>query len=205
MTPFLSQLYPYTSSMNMNFIIYIFLFLDARCPTLDPNTMHPKLRLSEDLLTVYCTWFGKFNSSHPPRFDKLMQIISRDSYSSGTHYWEVDVLQAGQGWWIGVTYPSIQRKGDVEFSRLGWTSGSWCIKKFDHEFWAFHKAERKAIRLDNTPEKVGVFLDYESGVLSFFDVMAGMRHLHTFRCRFTEPLYPALRLWDGPITICRLT
>ncbi|XP_072260647.1 tripartite motif-containing protein 14 isoform X2 [Pyxicephalus adspersus] len=178
---------------------------DARCPTLDPDTMHPKLRLSEDLLTVSCAWLGKFNSSHPPRFDKLMQILSRDSYFSGTHYWEVDVLRAGQGWWIGITYPSIQRKGDSELSRLGWTSGSWCIKRYDYEYWAFHKGERKPIYLNNPPEKVGVFLDYESGVLSFFDVTAGMRQLHTFRCRFTEPLYPALRLWDGSVTICRMT
>ncbi|XP_018407922.1 PREDICTED: tripartite motif-containing protein 14 [Nanorana parkeri] len=188
-----------------SFVHRSLLLKHARCPTLDPNTMHPKLRLSEDLLTVNGAWFGKFNSSHPPRFDKLMQILSRDSYFSGTHYWEVDVLQAVQGWWIGITYPSIQRKGDSELSRLGWTSGSWCIKRFDCEYWAFHKGERKAIHLNTPPEKIGVFLDYESGVLSFFDVRAGMRHLHTFRCRFTEPLYPALRLWDGSITICRLT
>ncbi|XP_069818301.1 tripartite motif-containing protein 14-like [Dendropsophus ebraccatus] len=177
----------------------------ARTPTLDADTMHPKLRLSEDLLTVYCAWLGKFNSSHPPRFDKLTQILSRDSYCSGSHYWEVDVLQAGQGWWIGITYSSIQRKGDTELSRLGWTSGSWCLKRYDYEFWAFHKGERKAIHLTNPPEKVGVFLNYESGVLSFFDVSSGMKHLHTFRCRFTEPLHPALRLWDGSVTMCRLT
>lgn len=177
----------------------------ARTPTLDPETMHPKLRLSEDLQTVQCAWLGKFNSSHPPRFDKLLQILSRDSYFSGSHYWEVDVLQAGQGWWIGITYPSIQRKGDTNSSRLGWTSGSWCIKRYDYEYWAFHKGERKAIHLTNPPEKVGVFLDYEAGVLSFFDVTSGMKHLHTFRCRFTEPLHPALRLWDGSITMCRLT
>ncbi|XP_072011277.1 tripartite motif-containing protein 14 [Engystomops pustulosus] len=177
----------------------------GRTPTLDPYTMHPKLRLSEDLLTVQCAWLGKLNSSHPPRFDKLLQILSRDSYYSGSHYWEVDVLQAGLGWWIGITYPSIQRKGDTELSRLGWNSGSWCIKRYDYEYWAFHKGERKAIHVANPPEKVGVFLDYESGVLSFFDVTNGMKHLHTFRCRFTEPLYPALRLWDGSVTLCRLT
>ncbi|XP_068090346.1 tripartite motif-containing protein 14 isoform X2 [Hyperolius riggenbachi] len=177
----------------------------ARSPTLDPDTMHPKLRLSEDHLTVHCAWLGKFNSSQPQRFDKLLQVLSRDSYFSGTHYWEVDVHQAGQGWWIGMTYPSIKRKGDSEFSRIGWNSGSWCIKRYDYEYWAFHKGERKAIRHDNAPEKIGVFLDYESGVLSFFDVTGGMRNLHTFRCRFTEPLYPALRLWDGSVTIYRLT
>ncbi|XP_063770703.1 tripartite motif-containing protein 14 [Pseudophryne corroboree] len=177
----------------------------TRSPTLDPDTMHPKLRLSEDRLTVHCAWLGKFNSSHPQRFDKLMQILSRDSYYSGSHYWEVDVLQAGNGWWIGATYPTIQRKGDSELSRLGWTNGSWCIKRYDCEYWAFHRAERKSIQLNKPPEKVGVFLDYESGVLSFFDVTSGMKHLHTFRCKFIEPLYPALRLWDGSITISRLT
>ncbi|KAM4807938.1 tripartite motif-containing protein 14-like [Rhinophrynus dorsalis] len=176
----------------------------ARCPTLDPDTMHSKLRLSEDRLTVHCAWIGKFNSNHPQRFDKLLQVMSRDSFYSGRHYWEVDLLQAGQGWWIGVTYPSIQRKGDSEFSRLGWNSGSWCIKRYDHEHWAFHKGERTPLLLDVPPERVGVFLDYESGVLSFFDVSSGMKLLHTFRCRFTEPLHPALRLWDGAITMCRL-
>ncbi|KAM4709660.1 tripartite motif-containing protein 14 [Discoglossus pictus] len=176
----------------------------ARCPALDPDTMHPRLRLSEDRLAVHCAWFSKFNSSDPQRFDKLLQVMSRDSYFSGSHYWEVDLLQAGQGWWIGITYPSIQRKGDSEFSRLGWNSASWCIKRYDAEYWAFHKAERIPLHLDNTPERIGLFLDYESGILSFFDVTGGMKHLHTFRCRFTEPLYPALRLWDGTVTMCRL-
>uniref|UniRef100_A0A803JMJ2 Tripartite motif-containing 14 n=1 Tax=Xenopus tropicalis TaxID=8364 RepID=A0A803JMJ2_XENTR len=176
----------------------------ARCPTLDPDTMHPRLRLLEDRLTVYCAWIGRFNSGHPQRFDKLLQVMSRDCFRSGSHYWEIDLLQAGQGWWIGVTYPSIQRKGDTEFSRLGWNSGSWCIKRYAHEYWAFHKGERTPILLQFPPERVGVFLDYEAGVLSFFDVTSGMRLLHTFRCRFTEPVYPALRLWDGTITMSRL-
>ncbi|XP_053555993.1 tripartite motif-containing protein 14 [Bombina bombina] len=177
----------------------------ARCPTLDPDTMHSKLRLSEDRLTVHCSWIGRFNSYNPQRFDKLLQVMSRDSYFSGSHYWEVDVLQAGEGWWIGISYPSIQRKGDSEFSRLGWNSASWCIKRYDCEYWAFHKGERTPLHLEKTPERIGIFLDYESGVLSFFDVSHGMKHLHTFCCKFTEPLYPALRLWDGSITMCKLT
>ncbi|MEE6459907.1 hypothetical protein FKM82_000767 [Ascaphus truei] len=176
----------------------------ARCPTLDPDTMHSRLRLSEDRLTVNCGWMGTFNYYNPQRFDKLLQVMSRDSYFSGSHYWEVDLLKAGQGWWIGVTYPSIQRKGDSEFSRLGWNSASWCIKRYDHEYWAFHKGERTLLLLNNALEKVGVFLDYESGVLSFYNVMCGMKQLHTFRCKFTEPLYPALRLWDGSVTMCKL-
>ncbi|XP_053312380.1 tripartite motif-containing protein 14 [Spea bombifrons] len=199
------------SSQKPGSLIKTKLFVDrslflkhGRCPTLDPDTMHSKLRLSEDHLTVYCAWFGRFNSHHPYRFDKLLQVMSRDCYLSGSHYWEVGLLQAGLGWWIGITYPSIQRKGDSEFSRLGWNSGSWCIKRYAHEYWAFHKGERTALKLKDPPERVGIFLDYESGVLSFFDVTSGMKCIHTFRCRFTEPIYPALRLWDGMITMCRL-
>ncbi|XP_078532666.1 tripartite motif-containing protein 14 [Lissotriton helveticus] len=177
----------------------------ARSPCLDPDTMHPRLRLSEDRLTVFSAWMSKLFANSPQRFDKLWQVISRDAYFSGSHYWEVDLLSSGQGWWIGATYPSIQRKGDSETSRLGWNRGSWCIKRFDYEYWAFHKGDRTPIPTVNDPEKIGVFLDYEAGILSFYDVTCGMTHLHTFRCKFTEPLYPALRVWEGSITICRIT
>ncbi|XP_069486562.1 tripartite motif-containing protein 14 [Ambystoma mexicanum] len=177
----------------------------ARSPSLDPVTVHPRLRLSEDRFTVFNAWMSTLFSSHPLRFDKLWQVMSRDAYFSGSHYWEVDLVNAGQGWWIGATYPSIQRKGDSEASRLGWNRASWCIKRFDYEYWAFHKGDRTPIQTEEDPEKIGVFLDYEAGILSFYNATCGMTHLHTFHSRFTEPLYPALRVWEGSITICKLT
>ncbi|XP_074850638.1 tripartite motif-containing protein 14 isoform X2 [Carettochelys insculpta] len=177
----------------------------ARSPTLDYDSLHPRLILSEDRLTVSCSWRRRFYSYRPQRFDKLWQVLSRDAFFSGSHYWEVDVLQAGQGWWIGAAYPSIKRQGDSETCRLGWNRASWCIKRFDLEYWAFHKGERTLILTDDDPEQIGVFLDYEAGILSFYNVTNGMAHLHTFRCKFTEPLYPALRLWEGAITIRQLT
>ncbi|XP_039398751.1 tripartite motif-containing protein 14 [Mauremys reevesii] len=177
----------------------------ARSPTLEYDSVHPRLSLSEDRLTVSCSWRRKFYPSSPQRFDKLWQVLSKDAFFSGSHYWEVDVLHAGQGWWIGAAYPSIKRHGDSETCRLGWNRASWCIKRFDLEYWAFHKGERTLILIDDDPERIGVFLDYEAGILSFYNVTDGMVHLHTFRCKFTEPLYPALRLWEGAITICKLT
>nr|XP_032649147.1 tripartite motif-containing protein 14 [Chelonoidis abingdonii] len=181
------------------------LVLDARSPTLEYDSLHPRLSLSEDRLTVSCSWRRKFYPSSPQRFDKLWQVLSKDAFFSGSHYWEVDVLHAGQGWWIGAAYPSIKRHGDSETCRLGWNRASWCIKRFDLEYWAFHKGERTLILIDDDPERIGVFLDYEAGILSFYNVTDGMVHLHTFCCKFTEPLYPALRLWEGAITICKLT
>ncbi|XP_036595377.1 tripartite motif-containing protein 14 isoform X2 [Trichosurus vulpecula] len=176
----------------------------ARIPTLEPDTMHPRLRLSEDRLTVTCVLIGKIQLCNPQRFDKLWQVLSRDSFFSGSHYWEVDLLKSGIGWWIGVAYSSIERKGDSEASRLGFNRESWCLKRFDLEYWAFHNGERTRIAIDHDPERIGIFLDYEAGILSFYDITCGMTHLHTFYSRFQEPLYPALRLWEGSMTIRKL-
>uniref|UniRef100_H3ALY7 Tripartite motif containing 14 n=1 Tax=Latimeria chalumnae TaxID=7897 RepID=H3ALY7_LATCH len=177
---------------------------DARSPTFEPETHHSRLRLSEDRHTVSCAWVRTFFNNHPQRFDKLWQVLSKDSFFSGCHYWEVDLLNASQGWWIGVAYPSIKRKGDTEHSRLGWNRRSWCIKRFDMEYWAFHNGLRIPLLVEEDPEIIGVFLDYEAGTLSFYDVVCKRRHLYTFHAKFTEPLYPAFRLWEGSITLCKL-
>ncbi|NWV51215.1 TRI14 protein, partial [Daphoenositta chrysoptera] len=177
----------------------------ARLPTWEYDSIHPRLKLSDDRLEVSCSWRRIFYPCGPQRFDKLWQVLSRDAFLSGSHYWEVDVLHAGTGWWIGAAYPTIGRKGDSEATRLGWNRASWCLKKFGFEYWAFHKGERIPIRIEDDPDCIGVFLDYEAGILSFYNVSDGMAHLHTFCCKFTEPVYPALRLWEGSIRTCKLT
>ncbi|XP_074993964.1 tripartite motif-containing protein 14 [Calonectris borealis] len=183
-----------------------FLFLKhARSPTWEYDSLHPRLKLSDDRLVVSYNWRRIFYPCGPQRFDKLWQVLSRDAFLSGSHYWEVDLLHAGAGWWIGAAYPSIGRKGDSETCRLGWNRASWCLKKFDFEYWAFHNGERIPILIEDDPDRIGIFLDYEAGILSFYNVTYGMTHLHTFRCKFTEPVYPALRLWEGSIGICKLT
>ncbi|XP_065513223.1 tripartite motif-containing protein 14 [Caloenas nicobarica] len=183
-----------------------FLFLKhARSPTWEYDSLHPRLKLSDDRLVVSCNWRRIFYPCGPQRFDKLWQVLSRDAFLSGSHYWEVDLLRAGAGWWIGAAYPSIGRKGDSEACRLGWNTASWCLKKFDLEYWAFHKGERIPILIEDDPDRIGIFLDYEAGILSFYSVTDGMAHLHTFHCKFTEPVYPAVRLWEGSIGVCKLT
>ncbi|NXM59443.1 TRI14 protein, partial [Illadopsis cleaveri] len=177
----------------------------ARSPTWEYDSIHPRLKLSDDLLEVSCSWRRIFYPCSPQRFDKLWQVLSREAFLSGSHYWEVDVLRAGVGWWIGAAYPTIGRKGDSEACRLGWNRASWCLKKFDVEYWAFHMGERIPILIEDDPDCIGILLDYEAGILSFYNVSDGMAHLHTFRCKFTEPVYPALRLWEGSIRIRKLT
>ncbi|XP_035169242.1 tripartite motif-containing protein 14 isoform X3 [Oxyura jamaicensis] len=196
---------PGTMLKTMSPVDRLLFLKHARSPTWEYNSLHPRLKLSDDLLVVSCNWRRMFYPCVPQRFDKLWQVLSRDAFLSGSHYWEVDLLQAGTGWWIGAAYPSIGRKGDSETCRLGWNRASWCIKRFDFEYWAFHKGERIPLTVEDDPDRIGVFLDYEAGILSFYNVTDGMAHLHTFRCKFTEPVYPALRLWEGSIGICKLT
>ncbi|XP_015200544.2 tripartite motif-containing protein 14 [Lepisosteus oculatus] len=177
----------------------------ARSPILDPDTLHPRLRLSESRETVSCGWLKKSYPNGPLRFDRLWQVLGRESFFAGRHYWEVDVQRAGKGWWVGAVYRTMSRKGDTEASRLGWNQASWCLKRYDLEYWAFHNGTRTPVFLEEDPERLGIFLDYEAGVLSFFDALLGMRHLYTFQARFTEPVYPAFRLWEGAISFCKLT
>ncbi|XP_029775510.1 tripartite motif-containing protein 14, partial [Suricata suricatta] len=181
------------------------LFLKYACtPTLEPDTMHARLRLSADRLTVRCGLLGRLGPTPALRFDKLWQVLSRDCFAAGRHYWEVDLQEAGIGWWVGVAYPSLRRSGASAAARLGCNRQSWCLKRYDLEYWAFHNGQRSRLRPRDDPDRLGVFLDYEAGVLAFYDVSGGMSHLHTFRTAFQEPLYPALRLWEGAISISRL-
>ncbi|KAG7458938.1 hypothetical protein MATL_G00225920 [Megalops atlanticus] len=177
----------------------------ACSPILDPDTLHPRLRLSESRETVSKGWLKRSYPDGPQRFDRLLQVLGRESYFAGRRYWEVDVQWAGKGWWVGAAYRSMGRKGDSETSRLGCNKASWCLKRYDLEYWAFHNGTRVPVLLEDDPERLGVYLDYEAGTLSFFDALCGMRHLYTFQAKFTEPLYPAFRLWEGPISLCKLT
>ncbi|XP_017383326.1 tripartite motif-containing protein 14 isoform X2 [Cebus imitator] len=176
----------------------------ARTPTLDLDTMHARLRMSADRLTVRCGLLGSLGPVPALRFDALWQVLARDGFAAGRHYWEVDVQEAGVGWWVGAAYASLRRSGASAAARLGCNRQSWCLKRYDLEYWAFHDGQRSRLRPREDLDRLGVFLDYEAGVLAFYDVTGGMSHLHTFRATFQEPLYPALRLWEGAISIPRL-
>ncbi|XP_045418441.1 tripartite motif-containing protein 14 isoform X1 [Lemur catta] len=176
----------------------------ARTPTLEPDTMHARLRLSADRLTVRCGLLGRLGPAPALQFDALWQVLGRDCFAAGRHYWEVDVQEAGAGWWVGAAYASLRRHGSSAAARLGCNRQSWCLKRYDLEYWAFHDGQRSRLHPRDDPDRLGIFLDYEAGVLAFYDVTGGMSHLHTFRATFQEPLYPALRLWEGAISIPRL-
>lgn len=76
--------------------------------TLDTNTAHPLLSISDDLRSVARVKQRLPYAAHPERFDHWPQVLTGQTFSSGTHYWE---LEAEGFWDIGVCYRSIGRKG----------------------------------------------------------------------------------------------
>ncbi|XP_073328651.1 E3 ubiquitin-protein ligase TRIM21-like [Pagrus major] len=153
--------------------------------TLDPDTAHPYLILSDDGKQVKCGDVKKNLPDNPERFDKCPCVLAKQSFSSGRFYYEVQV-KGKTGWDLGVARESINRKGQINPTPQ---DGYWTI-------WLRNKNEYIAcagpsvrLSLKCQPEKVGVFVDYEEGLVSFYDDAAALIYSFT-GCCFTQKLYP---------------
>ncbi|XP_059905155.1 NLR family CARD domain-containing protein 3-like isoform X2 [Gadus macrocephalus] len=177
--------------------------------TLDPNTAHRRLSLSEDNRKV--TWVGEDQSypDHPDRFDCWPQVLGREALT-GRCYWEVE--WKGQVW-IGVTYRGITRRGGGGDSRLGGNNKSWVLYCYDDGYSAQYNGTKTDPPLRPAGStRVGVYLDRPAGSLSFYRVSPGgggssdtLTHLHTYWSSFTqEDLLPGVGVWrGGSASLCR--
>ncbi|CAN0381005.1 unnamed protein product [Lampetra fluviatilis] len=166
---------------------------DARSLTLDTNSAHDLLQVSLDLRMVTRTGVSQHRPHHPHRFDLYPQSLCRESFSSGRHYWEVDV-EGAESCRVGVVYGMIPRKGRDAACRLGGGDASWSLVKDRDCFSVRHAGEATPLLVAALPQRVGVHLDWEGGVLQFYredtgDILCTLHH------RFTQPLFPALGVW----------
>ncbi|CAL8234454.1 unnamed protein product, partial [Boreogadus saida] len=169
--------------------------------TLDPDTAHPQLILSEDGKQVHDGDVWKELPDNPKRFTEDTCVLTRQSFSSGRFYFEVHVKDKTT-WLLGVAKESINRKNKIE-----WTpeTGYWTLY-YDEDGLVFNdnpevrlplRAEllgpvSAAFSLIENKLRVGVFVDYDEGLLSFYDVEARVHIYSATGCTFTEPLYPLL-------------
>ncbi|KAM4614976.1 stonustoxin subunit beta-like [Polymixia lowei] len=164
--------------------------------TLDPNTANRKLSLSEGNRKVTVTmlremWLllsSSLHPDHPERFD-YHQVLCREGLTRRC-YWEVE--RRGKVF-IGVTYRGIRRRGRGYDCCLGGNDTSWSLYCSDDSYSACHnKIETDISLLPSGCNRVGVYLDWSAGTLSFYRVSSDtLTHIHTFHSTFTEPLYPA--------------
>ncbi|XP_070834036.1 E3 ubiquitin-protein ligase TRIM39-like isoform X3 [Chaetodon trifascialis] len=154
--------------------------------SLDPDTAHPKLILSDDGKEVNHSDVRKTLPDNPERFSSCVSVLGKQSFSSGRFYFEVQVKGKTE-WDFGVARESISRKGKIA---LGPKNGYWTI-------WLRNGNEYRALNdlvvglfLKSQPQKVGVFVDYEEGLVSFYDVEAAALIYSFTGCSFTEKLFP---------------
>ncbi|XP_051800119.1 E3 ubiquitin-protein ligase TRIM39-like [Acanthochromis polyacanthus] len=175
--------------------------------TLDPETASGWLVLSPDGKKVNVSTQKKRarQPDDPQRFDSCVCVLGKQSFTSGRRYW---VVQVGDktDWDLGVARESINRKGAITVRP---DSGYWAVCRRKGGPLSACTSPSITLHLQETPQKVGVFLDYEEGSVSFYDAEA-KTHIYTYSgCSFTEPMYPYFNpcVPDGqknvaPLVIC---
>ncbi|XP_026208586.1 E3 ubiquitin-protein ligase TRIM39-like [Anabas testudineus] len=154
--------------------------------TLDPATASNWLALSTDGKKVSCQMKKTPRPDNPQRFDSCVCVLGKQSFTSGRSYW---VVQVGNktDWDLGVVRHSVNRKGSIIVRP---DSGYWAICRRKGGSLSACAGPSTTIHLQETPQKVGIFLDYEKGSVSFYDAQA-KTHIYTYSgCNFTEPLHP---------------
>ncbi|XP_049430814.1 probable E3 ubiquitin-protein ligase TRIML1 [Epinephelus fuscoguttatus] len=154
--------------------------------TLNPDTAHPNLILSDDKKQVNCGDVVKNLPNNPERFDICVDVLAKQSFSSGRFYYEVQV-KGKTDWDLGVARESINRKGQIKLSPQ---NGYWTIWLRNEKEYEALADPSVSLSLKSRPEKVGVFVDYEEGLVSFYDVDTAALIYSFTGCSFTEKLYP---------------
>ncbi|XP_072529466.1 uncharacterized protein [Salminus brasiliensis] len=169
--------------------------------TMDPNTAYRRLSLSEDNRKVKYVKTDLPYLDHPDRFEPhdCPQVLSVESMT-GRCYWEVEFSGVGPD--ISVSYRSIRRRGSSNECGFGNNDQSWSLHCNSNSYSAWHNNQRTDIPVFRSSSRVGVYLDWPAGTLSFYSISPStdtLTHLHTFTTSFTEPLYAGLRLHDSSV------
>ncbi|XP_074487546.1 E3 ubiquitin-protein ligase TRIM21-like [Sebastes fasciatus] len=154
--------------------------------TLDPDTANPRLILSDDGKQVNNGDVWKNLPDNPDRFSNGACVLGKQSFSSGKFYFEVQV-KGKSDWELGVARESINRKGIIKLSPQ---HGNWTIWLRDGSEYKALAGPSILLSLKSRPQKVGVFVDYEEGQVSFYDVDAAALIYSFTGCCFTEKLLP---------------
>ncbi|XP_028850862.1 E3 ubiquitin-protein ligase TRIM39-like isoform X2 [Denticeps clupeoides] len=154
--------------------------------TLDPDSAHPNLILSADGKQVRLVDKRQKLPDNPERFDECICVLGKEGFSSGRFYYEVDVSGKTE-WDLGIARESINRKGKITASpQNGQLS---VILRNGNEYRAC-AGPSVLLSLSKKPQKVGVFVDYEEGLVSFYDV-ENSSHIYSFTGQtFSEKLFP---------------
>ncbi|XP_036181098.1 tripartite motif-containing protein 34-like isoform X1 [Myotis myotis] len=181
--------------------------------TFNPFNLNLNLNLSEDhrQLASVPIWPIKYYN---------YGVLGSQYFSSGKHYWEIDVSKK-TAWILGVycRKRSCNKKFSVRrgtnypnaYSRFRPENGYWVVRlQNECEYNAFEDSstsDPKVLTLSMAvpPRRVGIFLDYEASTVSFFNVTNQGSLIYKFsKCHFFQTVYPYFNPWNcpAPMTLC---
>ncbi|XP_070849948.1 E3 ubiquitin-protein ligase TRIM21-like [Chaetodon trifascialis] len=153
---------------------------------LDPTTAHQCLVLSPDGKKVRDGGQTQRVPDAPGRFDMFGSVLGLNRLTFRKSYWEVEVGNK-TGWDLGVARRNANRKGKLSLTP---DNGYWVTVHYEDEKYAALTAPAVSLSLTAKPQKVGVFVDYEEGLVSFYDVKT-QTHIYSFtKCSFNDELLP---------------
>ncbi|XP_015230878.1 PREDICTED: tripartite motif-containing protein 16-like [Cyprinodon variegatus] len=155
--------------------------------TLDPDTAHTKLLISEGNRKVVLMNQSQVYNVHPERFIVPFQVLSKQSIT-GRIYWEVE--WGGMGCCVAVVHKDV----NTAESEFGSNNKSWALlcSKDKHEF--LHNNTRVPIS-DSDSSRIGVYLNQKAGTISFYSVSEAITRLFKVKTTFPDPLYTGISLF----------
>ncbi|TNN64830.1 Zinc-binding protein A33 [Liparis tanakae] len=154
--------------------------------TLDPDTANPLLVVSPDGKQVTHGDRQRNLLKKPERFENVLNVLAKEGFSSGKFYYEVQI-KGKTNWDLGVVNQSIHRKGDI---RLSPNNGYWTIYLRKGNELTANASFAINLKVREMPQKVGVFVDYEGGQVSFYDADSRACIYSFPGWTFTEKLFP---------------
>ncbi|XP_051798421.1 NACHT, LRR and PYD domains-containing protein 3-like isoform X6 [Acanthochromis polyacanthus] len=177
--------------------------------TVDTNTVHRNLKLSDNNRKVTNVMEDQSYPDHPDRFEFWKQLLCGTGLT-GRCYWEME-WRGGVD--ISVSYRGIGRKGNSDDYVFGRNDQSWCLICSDGDIYSVHGGYyvrhnniQTSISSSSDSHRVSVYVDVPAGTLSFYRVSSdSLIHLHTFNTTFTETLYPGFGFWysgSSSVSLC---
>nr|XP_005157512.1 bloodthirsty-related gene family, member 16 isoform X1 [Danio rerio] len=154
--------------------------------TLDPDTAYSKLILSDDRKQVTYGATVQKLPANPKRFDSCCSVLAKEGFNSGKFYFEVQV-KGKTDWDLGVARESVNRKGTITGSPV---NGYWIIVLRNGSQYKARESPTVSLSLKVKPQVVGVFVDYEEGLVSFYDVESSSLIYSFTGQTFSEKVFP---------------